>query len=68
MTIAYTLPAEMTRCKGRDCTETSSCLRYVTIGRDAVDLHFSTIETGMHKESGCIFKIEILEIKKSECC
>jgi hypothetical protein len=31
----------------------------VTIGRDPIDRHYSYIETGMHKESGCIFKIEV---------
>jgi len=48
-----------TRCLGFDCTETGTCLRYLQLWRDPVGEEFPRIETGQHKDDGCIFKIEV---------
>jgi hypothetical protein len=49
----------MTRCRGFDCTETKTCLRYQQLWHDTPEHAFPVMETGQHKDSHCIFKIEV---------
>ena len=53
------LREDQDRCLGFGCTETGSCLRYLQLWCDPIGEEFPHIETGQHKDDGCIFKIEV---------
>ena len=53
------LANDISRCRGLGCTVTNNCRRYLQIGMDVPGVLYSTIETGMHKDSRCIFILEV---------